>query len=208
MKQGLTPPAAQISQAYARRLEFHRLGRVLCLFTLVGLISGCGKISIEVNKFKKPFDFLKTEIISSGPVPADGTSEMLLAVHLKNSDNSSVPEYRPEYEIVTGSGVSQSNCTTSDQNGISACILKANVPGPKILRLTNAKVGLERTVVFTPIVRSGVRMGIVSASNQNMTSAGGYKAEISLGEKFKNIKSVTNGGYEVRMSVQGILVSR
>src|SRR5689334_22603009 len=94
----------------------HRLLSRLGLVSALVLLSSCGKIRGSVQNLHSDTglnDFLKTEIISGANGIADGTTEMLIAIHLKNSDGSSVPDYKPTYEIVSGAGVTGSNCSTS-----------------------------------------------------------------------------------------------
>jgi hypothetical protein len=182
---------------------------LICL-SLFFLVSGCGKISGSIRSISVHAinDFLKTEIIASNEAVADGSSELLVVIHLKNSDNSSVGDYKPEYEIIAGAGVNAGTCTTSDKNGISACILKATESGVKTLRLTNAKVGLTKDVVFKLSDRKGKVLGLASGSHQSMTTVAGHKAEMSAGDPVNGINTKTAGGYRVMMSVQGAFVSR
>lgn len=171
---------------------------------------GCGNLigSVTAMPEKGIVDFLKTEILIGTPGIADGTSEMVIAIHLKNSDNTSVAEFRPTYTIASGTGVTPGKCSVSDSNGISACVLKATQPGKKLIKLTNAKVGLEKEVVFENSVKSGRILGLVSGSKQNLTTPDGYKGEVSFGDSAKGISFKTSGGYKVMISTQGAFLSR
>lgn len=156
-----------------------------------------GKVVESIN------DFEKTEIISGGPAKADGSSELLLGIHLKNSDNSSVPSYRPQYEIQGNPGVNAGDCTSSDNNGISACVLTSTVPGSFAFVLTNAKVGLTKTLVFSPVL-GHEKLSIVSGGLVNASTAQGSKVQVTLGQPLAGNNRVTPDGHKVKFSMQGV----
>jgi hypothetical protein len=183
------------------------VGAVLFSF----LCAGCEKVDGTItSSYKAPGknDFMKTEIINGANGVADGTTEMLIAIHLKNSDNSSVAAYQPTYSVVSGLGVMVRNCSTSDNNGISACILTSTKAGTKTIRLTNALVGLEKNLIFETKIKAGHILGLVSGSRQNLSTSRSYKVEASAGDFAKGIKSDTPRGYDVMFSAQGAFVSR
>ncbi len=163
-----------------------------------------GNIKIPIHRI----DFKKTEILENGPVPADGSSELILLVHLKNSDGTVVPNYRPEYEVVSGPGVIEAPCTESTKDGISACLLRANQAGAKVLRLVNAKVGLEKEVYFESPHRKGRILGLISGAETSVsTTPGNYWGEFSLGNWTEEVQLESNDGYQGFFSVQGDFVS-
>jgi len=149
-------------------------------------------------------DFQKTEIIANGPVPANGTSPLLVAVHLKNSNNTSVPDFKPTYSISSGAGVTSSDCTTSDSNGVSACILKAVVSGTKTFTLTNALVGLSKNIVFDAAAGTE-KTEILTGATANGTTGSGYKVQMALGHPLKGNYKLHSGGYKVKFSGQGVV---
>src|SRR5688572_1813660 len=111
---------------------------------LVGstLLTACGNLEGTItrgNPKLKEHDFERTEMIHNGAAFADGVSELLVVVQLKNSDNQPVANYKPAYEVASGAAVITSPCTTSLDTGISVCILKSTQPGAKKIRLINAK---------------------------------------------------------------------
>ena len=178
----------------------HRLLTLAALMISLLSASGCVKISGSLTKIGLN-DFLKTEFIASAPAPADGVSSVLVGLQLKNSDNSAVPAYRPEFESVSGGSIINPGCTTSDKNGISACMVKSIEPGVKTLVLTNAKVGLKQSVTFT--APTGARSIILSSgSTVPATTSAGSKLTISFGKAFKASRQVTSGGYVVKMGLQ------
>lgn len=129
-------------------------------------------------------DFAKTEIITGEPVPADGNAQLLVAIHLKNSDNKPVKEFQPTYDIETGAnGVIKNQCSTSDINGVSACILKSTSAGIKLFVLTNAKVGLSKPIEFkSPLGKQFAEIN--SGSLMNGTTPSGSKTRFSIGRPF------------------------
>jgi hypothetical protein len=149
-------------------------------------------------------DFAKTEIITNGPAIADGLSELTVAVQLKNSDNSPVADYRPEYEVVSGSGVIKNDCTKSLNNGLSYCLLKATIGGLKRIRLTNAKVGLESMLQFTSKV-STPRSGLAArTSTLETATATGLKGSFSVGLQTGKVLTST-GGYKLNLTTKAVL---
>jgi hypothetical protein len=118
-----------------------------------------------------------------------------------------VAEYRPEYDIVSGSVAYKGPCTTSTDMGISVCILKAIQPGTKKLRLLNAKIGLEKEVLFA-LRGTASTSGLVAGSDVQLGTNGGYKANVSVGPWVSSAAVPTNSGYKVFLSVQGSMDSR
>ena len=162
--------------------------------------SGCVKISGSLTKIGLN-DFLKTEFITSASAPADGVSSVLVGLQLKNSDNSPVPAYKPVFEVTSGGSIINPGCTTSDNNGISACIVKSVEPGVKTLALINAKVGLRQNVTFT--APTGARSIILSSgSTVPATTSAGSRLTVSFGKVFKASRQVTSGGYVVNMGLK------
>jgi hypothetical protein len=174
-----------------------------CIFAFT---SGCS-LKGGLKRLKGRVDFEKTEIIASDIGIADGSDELVVAIQLKNSDNSVVEEYKPQYQVVSGSVAYQGPCTKSSNLGISVCILKAIQPGTKKLRLLNAKVGLEKEVLFA-LRGTQSTTSLVAASGVQIPTSGGYKANLSVGP-WVNSKAVqTPNGYKVYLSVQSSMDSR
>jgi len=165
-------------------------------------LGACVKISGSLTKLGGKNDFLKTEFIVGGPQPADGVSQLLVGLQLKNSDNHAVANYQPTYEITSGGGVITSSCTTSDSNGISACVLKAIQPGQKTVSLTNAKVGLKQNVLFEN--PSGAKAAnLISGATFHNTTPLGSKVSVSFGNSTQGVKRTTAAGYIVNFSMHG-----
>lgn len=153
-------------------------------------------------------DFMKTEIIANGSAVADGVSELVVGIQLKNSDLSIVSDYKPTYSIVSGLGVIAGECTSSLANGMSYCLVKSTQPGVKRMRLENAKKGLERDLVFDPSELKGTIKGLVTSAQPLGSTSTGYRIESSSGSVPKETKVTTSDGYTVYMGIQGVLSSR
>ena len=94
------------------------------------------------------------------------------------------------------------SCTTSDNNGISACVLKATVPGFKSVQLTNALVGLSKNVEFT-ISAGSQRLAIVSGGQMTAKSPNNSVAEVIVGAPVSGVKLQSAGGYLATLAIQG-----
>lgn len=181
--------------------------RIAILSLLTVFSAGCSIEATLTELSPKVPDFLKTEIISNGPGTADGISELIVVVQLKNSDLSVVSGYKPTYEITAGGGVITSECTESLTNGLSYCVLRATQSGVKRLRLTNARIGLEKDVIFDPKQGGLDVQGIIAGSLQKGTTASGYQIESSTGGLVNEIQTSTSDGYIMYSTVQGALIS-
>ena len=184
----------------------NRLGFLMLGLSFILLSSSCS-LKGQISKIAGNNDFKKTEIIASDIGIADGSDDLVVAVHLKNSDNSAVAAYRPEYDIVSGSVSYKGACTTSSNDGISVCILRATQPGTKRLRLKNAYVGKEKDVLFA-LAGTAPVSGLTAAGGVQVPTAGGYKANVSLGAWAASPGVATPGNYKVFLSVQGAVDSR
>ncbi len=180
------------------------------LLVFIGL-SSCEKQVADFVKGAMPspasnakLDFQKTEIIVSGLVPADGVSPLIVVLQLKNSDNSSVPNYLPKYAVNSATGVLASNCTASDANGISACIVKSTSPGIKSFQLTNAKVGLAKDIEFGA-PQGFQKLSLVSGARTQATTPQGSSLQASFGAPLAGAKLKTSGGYTVSFGLQGVV---
>ncbi len=162
--------------------------------------AGCGKLTLTLPETSSILDFLKTEILVGGSNLADGSAELIVLIHLKNSDNTVVPNYRPTYLVTSSAGITAGDCSLSSSEGVSVCVLKSTSPGTKLMKLTNALKGLEKAIEFVAPA-GGQIFGLASGAKKNMTTAAGHKINLSVGEGPKPQKSVTSGGYKVLSGV-------
>lgn len=156
---------------------------------------------VELPSTDHPVDFARTEILVSGSAPADGISGLGVVIHLKNSDNTPVSNYKPEYQVVAGVGVLPGECSTSDSNGVSACAVRATQAGTKTVRLVNAKVGLEKNLSFVPPVYSSSRLSLGDGGIRSST-ASGYTVKTTAAVTVTGVQATTAAGYMAKISIQ------
>jgi hypothetical protein len=183
-------------------------GFVKCLAACCFLFSfsGCGEISNQISAtFKHVQDFKRSEIISNSPAVADGQSELLVVIQLMNTDGSSVKLFKPTYEVISGAGVTAQECTTSNDNGVSTCVLKANQAGIKRVSVTNINIELQADVVFSAPIASKSLFGLISANK--VQNQGNFSLSGSIGNQEPGLPR-TNGVFKLYGGVQGEAFSR
>lgn len=153
-------------------------------------------------------DFGKSEIVVNGTGIADGSTPLYVLVRLVNSDGSVIAGFRPEYQILSGSGVITAPCTLSDVNGVAVCALKANLPGMKSMKVTNLGVtlGLQSSFEFIAVAAKGSVAGL-SSSGSAQQVASGYLVHASVSGWTSSIYQETGSGYKVYTSLQGSIDS-
>ncbi|MGE0632525.1 MAG: hypothetical protein AB7O96_08965 [Pseudobdellovibrionaceae bacterium] len=183
------------------------------LFVFSAFVSACGKVEMGVEDIKPSTetadDFLKSEILATGPGIADGVSELVVVVRLMNENLSVIKGFRPNYDIVSGDGVIKTNCTESDQNGVAVCVLKSTIPGKKMFKVVNIeKVVLSKEFQFDP-KPAGEAFGFV-AGGKTITSSSGWKVQAAVGQELSNIKASSNAdgsGWKMFGTIQGNIIS-
>jgi hypothetical protein len=189
----------QVSHSIAARFAFAALSLLIA--------GGCAKIDGQIHStFNRSLlqDFEKSEIITNGPAAADGQSELLVVIQLKNSNQTPVSDYKPIYAVTSGLGVAAGECTTSNVNGVSTCVLKSTQAGTKHIAVTNVKIALEKDVVFTqPTTKSSLEL---LADGKSKTS-GSYKFSGTIGSQSPGIVK-SSGHYQFFGGVQGDVFSR
>lgn len=170
-------------------------------FLAVLCLVGCGEITAGIESLfeRDPNDFRKSEIISDSPAVADGQSELLMVISLVNSDGNPVKDYRPTYDVIAGTGVHASICTTSNNNGVSTCILKSSQAGTKRVSVTNIQIQLQADLVFENPTKKPI-FGFTSASTTQSVGT------VQLSGSFGALESTTvntNGNFKLYGGVQG-----
>lgn len=193
----------KLKTVVSRRLRMIALAGSALVFSSCGGVDGKTHLSGA-----KRVDFARSEIISNGPAVADGSSELLVVIHLMNSDGSAVTLYKPSYEILSGAGVQGSECTTSNNNGVSTCVLKATQPGAKKFSVTNVKIQLEKELLFSPPTPPGAVTGLVSAARFRHTSAAGHEISGTVGSVHSNLVKTGTGGWKIYGGPEGNALSR
>ncbi len=197
---------SQLIKFYLKKLTYINsilyCAQSLCVALLT---SGC-MLSDQVHvQFDRVQDFKRSEIISNGPAVADGQSELLVVIQLMNTDGSSVKLFKPIYEVISGTGVTAQACTTSNENGVSTCVLKSSEAGTKRISVTNIKIDLQSDVVFSAPVPGKAMFGLISAT-KNQTQ-GNFQLSASIGNQEPGVVK-SSGAFKVYGGVQGEVFSR
>jgi len=186
--------------------SLHYFCNCLVVVGLFLFVTGCGKISGEISAtFNRVQDFKRSEIISNGPAVADGQSELLVVIQLMNTDGSSVKLFKPTYEVVSGTGVTAQACTTSNDNGVSTCVLKSSEAGTKRISVTNIKIELQADVVFNSPTPGKAMFGLIAATKDQTQS--NFNLKSSIGNQEPGVVK-TSGAFKVYGGVQGEAFSR
>ncbi len=144
-------------------------------------------------------DFLKSTILATSRGVGDGQTSATVVVLLKNSDDSTVTDYKPAFNFVdntgsaiTGNGITFSNCSVSNSQGISTCSFKSIEVGARRVLFNNIIVELVGEVFFDAPSRKGTFTQIVNAGQIDQ-DASGYSVTSFIGAPFKGLKQEVNG---------------
>lgn len=182
-------------------------GRAFIFFILSLSLFGCGinnEIKGHIGIGSSGNDFGRSEIIVNGSGIADGQTPLYILIRLVNSDGRVVANYRPDYQILSGAGVTGAPCTISDSNGVSVCAMRANSAGTKTMRVTNmgSAVSLQKNFDFLAAAGRNSVVGF-SSSGAKQELASGYLVHASVSGLTSSIFEVTGGGYKVYSNLQG-----
>ncbi len=144
-------------------------------------------------------DFLKSTILATSRGIGDGQTSATVVVLLKNSDDSVVTNYKPEFDFidnggstVSGNGIVFSDCVTSNDQGISTCTFKSIQVGRRRVLFNNIAIELIGEVFFDAPSRNGTFLQIVSAGQVDQ-DASGYSVTSHVGSSFKGLKHEVDG---------------
>ena len=181
-----------------------RLVRILAAILLSLSVVNCS-LDIAVEDLAGP-DFLKSKVLSETIGVADGITDLVITVELRNSDDTLVADHTPTMTIISGNGVSVFACTQSDASGISVCRLRSVIPGQVLVSIENIKIELTEEVVFNPSSRNGTFLQIVASAqnNQETTDAGNGKYSVTshIGPSVSGLRQEVSG-YEVFINTTG-----
>ena len=174
--------------------------RFVRIFVLAGLMFSLANCSIDVAiDDVTPNDFLRSTILATSRGVGDGQTSAQVILLLKNSDDSLVVGYKPSFDFVDNggssieeNGVTFFECTVSNDEGISTCVIKSIVVGAKRLLFNNITIDLVGEVFFDPPDRGGTFLRVVS-SGQIDQNAGGYSVTSHVGSPFSGLKQEVNG---------------
>jgi|GEM_PF-1848101 len=148
-------------------------------------------------------DFLNSEILVGSHGIADGVTILQFAIRLMNSDNTVVAGYTPQYSVTKGTGVIASECSPSDNFGISICNLRSTDSGIKTLRFENlVDFHPEKDVVFDAPVKEATTIGSSGGEVHEATSPTGWRMTATVGTQYDKAV-VSKSGYKMNMGAAG-----
>lgn len=170
---------------------------VLRALALVLLLANCS-IDVAIEDVTAD-DFLKSTILATSRGVGDGQTSATVVVLLKNSDDSVIANYKPQFDFVdnngsqiSGNGITFSDCVPTNAQGISTCTFKSIAVGVKRVMFNNIVIELIGEVFFDPPSRKGTFLQVVS-SGQIDQDAGGYTVTSQIGAPFAGLKQEVNG---------------
>lgn len=144
-------------------------------------------------------DFLQSTILATSRGVGDGQTSASIVLLLKNSDGSIVANFEPSFDFVDnngsavqGNGITFFECSVSNEQGISTCVLRSVIVGARRLSFNNILVELIGEVYFDPPSRNGTFLQVVS-SGQIDQDAGGYAVTSHLGTPFTGLMQEASG---------------
>lgn len=144
-------------------------------------------------------DFLKSTILATSRGVGDGQTSASVVVLLKNSDDSFVSGYEPQFNFidnsgstVSGNGITFSECTMSDSKGVSTCTFRSIQVGARKVAFNNIVIELVGNVFFDPPSRNGTFTQVVNAGQIDQ-DASGYSVTSYIGAPFAGMKQEVNG---------------
>ena len=165
---------------------------------LLGLFLANCSIDVSIEDIT-PNDFSLSSVLATSRGVGDGQTSATVVILLKNSGGSLVANHKPNFVFVDnngatnqGAGITFSDCTTSNDQGISTCTIKSISIGPRRLAFNNIIIELFGEVYFDPPDRNGTFLQVVS-SGQIDQNAGGYSVTSHTGSPFSGLKQESNG---------------
>lgn len=153
-------------------------------------------------------DFLKSTILATSRGVGDGQTSATVVILLKNSDDSVVTNYKPQFDFVDnggsqveGNGITFSDCSMTNSQGISTCTFKSIIVGARRVAFNNIVIDLIGEVFFDPPSRNGTFLQVVS-SGQVDQDANGYSVTSHTGAPFAGLRQTVNG-YSVFTNTTG-----
>lgn len=144
-------------------------------------------------------DFLKSTILATSRGVGDGQTSATVVILLKNSDESVVTSYKPQFDFVNNggstiesNGITFSDCSLTNNQGISTCSFKSISVGARRVMFNNIVIDLIGEIFFDPPSRKGTFLQVVSSA-QIDEDAAGYSVTSHVGAPFAGLKQNVNG---------------
>ena len=183
-----------------------KLVRILTSLGLALLLANCS-MDIAIEDISGP-DFLKSKVLSSTTGIADGVSDLVVNVELRNSNDTLVVGHIPTIDLLSGNGITLLDCTASNDNGISTCRLRSTIPGIATISIENIPIELDHDVKFDPPARDGTFIQIVASAqnNQPTTDAGNgsYSVTSQIGPAISGQFQEVDG-YQIYINTTGAI---
>ncbi len=174
-----------------------KLLNVLGPLLLALLLANCS-IDVSIDDITAD-DFLKSTILATSRGIGDGQTSATLVVLLKNSNGSVVSSYKPNFDFVDNSGssvnavgITFSDCSVSNAQGISTCTFKSIQVGARRVAFNNIAIQLFGEIYFDAPSRNGTFQQVVN-SGQIDQDANGYTVTSHTGSIFAGLKQDVNG---------------
>ncbi|MCJ8276888.1 MAG: hypothetical protein MJK18_08605 [Bdellovibrionales bacterium] len=181
-----------------------KLNVLLPIFLL--LLANCS-LDIAIDDIAAD-DFADSSILSTSRGVGDGITSATVTLLLKNSNGTVVVDHIPDLAFINGDGqsfqdegVTFVDCTKSNDEGISTCLIKSITIGKKRIGFMNLIVDLFGDIYFDPPERNGTFMQIV-ASAQVKQDADGYSVTSHTGAPLTGLRQ-EESGYTIFTSTTG-----
>jgi hypothetical protein len=174
-----------------------KLLNVLSPLMLALMLANCS-IDVSIEDMVGD-DFLKSTILATSRGVGDGQTSATVVILLKNSDDSVVANYKPEFDFVdnggstvSGNGITFSDCVPTNDQGISTCTFRSIQVGARRVMFNNIAVELIGEVFFDAPSRNGTFFQVLS-SGQIDQDASGYTVTSQIGAPFAGLKQEASG---------------
>jgi hypothetical protein len=171
------------------------------------LLANCS-IDVSIDDIT-PDDFLKSTVLATSRGVGDGQTSATVVVLLKNSDDSVVTGYKPEFSFVdnngsqvSGNGITFSDCSMTNDQGISTCTFKSIIVGARRISFINIVITLFGDVYFDAPSRKGTFTQVLSSAQVDQ-DAGGYSVTSQIGSPFAGLKQELSGGWIIYTNTTG-----
>lgn len=171
--------------------------KISVLLALSSLLFGLGcTLEVELVDISNPDnDFKLSSVLAETVGVADGITDLILTLELKNSNGSLVKFFTPQISLLSGSGVTSLGCSKSNELGISTCRFRSNTPTTALVSLENILIELTEEIVFEAPRVSLSYVQVVSSA-LNRVDAGGYTVTSHIGVPVQGLRQEVDG-YEI-----------
>lgn len=175
--------------AYSRRLK------ALATLLSSALLSGCFAAPGDFQSLVSHDDFSNSEMLIGAAAKADGSSQVMVILQLKDRRDSPVPAFQPQ--LKASSSELRWNCTKSDRNGVSVCLVSSARAGQFEIQAILKQKTLSGQIEFRT---AGFPESIsLQAGSQKLQSGAGYNMEVRLHPMSGDLKS--SSGYKLQQKV-------